>query len=381
MNSRSFAPRLLVLLPIATVLLASSAFAEEPAGWQAFLRDKDGNQEPFPENAAQVKDKDWLRVDYTEYAGMKPRLGVVLSEETDVATRDYHSEWARLLSDIYGSHQGTNPLNHIEDLVRQSLSATHRFTMLERTNAKDDMIAEQDFGASGRVDKKTAAAIGKIKGAGYIVKATIIEINPEKETRDIKAVAGAMSRTGIGIGSVGVSGKVAFCRLNVRIIDSNTSEIVQDMTVDGTASSKGLSLGAGVLGAGSKILGGGGVSSTTKKQAPLSDAIQACANKIAYNVALQFEDAPWQGAIASVNNGKVIINAGTNAGLKPGVLLKVMSKGNEITDPETGESLGFEMSEVGKIRIVTVQEKFSTCEVLSGCEAAQKGDMVQVGKE
>ena len=365
-------------LVLALSVAAVSATAQE--GWKAYLTDKDGETEAFPENPAQLKDKDWLRVGYTGHAGYKPRLGVVLSDDKDMTTREYASEWARLLSDIYGNQPGTNPLNHVEDLVRQALGATNKFTMLERTTAKDDLLEEQDFGASGRVDKKTAAEIGKIKGADYIVKATIIEINPEKESKDIKAAAGVMSRSALGIGSIGVSGKVAFCRLNVRMINAETGEIAHDMTVDGTASGKGLSVGGGVLGAGSKLLGGGGVSTSSKKEASLSDAMQACANKIAWNVASRFEDLPWQGAVASVNGPKIMVNAGTNAGLTTGLTLKVLSKGDEVTDPETGESLGFESSEIGTLRIVSVQEKFCTCEIVDGGQDVKKGDLVRLVK-
>src|SRR5205823_4823797 len=140
-----------------------------------------------------------------------------------------------------------NPFNHIEDMVRQALTATNRFTMVERTTATGDVLGEQDFGASGRVEDKTAAAIGHLKGAEYIVKATIIELNPQKESRDIRTVAGGMGMRTAGLGSVGVTGKVAFCRLNVRLVNATTGEIVQDLTVDGTAKSSGLVIGGGIM--------------------------------------------------------------------------------------------------------------------------------------
>src|SRR5262249_56664032 len=105
----------------------------------------------------------------------------------------------------------------------------------------------------------------EMKGADFLVKATIIELNPEKESKDIKAIGGAMGSTAIGIGSVGISGKVAFCRLNVRIVDATTGVIAQDMTVDGTAGGSGLNLGGGALGGLSGQLMGGRVRFETHK--------------------------------------------------------------------------------------------------------------------
>jgi curli biogenesis system outer membrane secretion channel CsgG len=271
------------------------------------------------------------------------------------------------------------PQNHIEDLVRQALMSTHRFRMVERTTATEDILVEQDLGASGRVDQKTAAKIGKIKGTEYTVKATIIELNPEKDAKSIKAVAGAMGSSGLGGGFLGLSGKVAFCRLNVRVIRTETGEIVADQTVDGTAKSSAFDWGgggAGVTGGGTGIAGGG-IGVKTKKEAPLSDAMQACANKVAYFVANKLEDFPWQGSVASVTGAKVTIIGGTNVGLQTGMTLTLLSKGENVVDPESNEVIGAETSEIGQIKVVTAQEKFSICEIIQGGEGAKKGDLVR----
>lgn len=357
------------------------ALAADGAGTPTLV-DKKGESRPFPDNPALVEDKEWLGIQYPNVAGFKPRLGVVLSDEKIAARGEYSGEWARLMSEMYGQPaQGTNPFNHIEDMVRQALGATHRFTMVERTTATEDVLGEQDFGASGRVEKKTAARVGKMKGADYTVKATIIELNPEKDSKDIRAAAGVLGHGALGVGSVGISGKVAFCRLNVRVINSESGEIVQDLTADGTAKSSGFGIGGGVISRlGGSAIGGAGGGVKNKKLAPLSDAMQACANKIAYYTASTFENLPWQGAVASVTGDKIMINAGTNVGLKEGLVLKILAKGSEVTDPDTGESLGFETSEIGSARIVSVQEKFATCAIVEGGKGVKKGDLVRMEK-
>ena len=365
------------VISAALVILPRSASSDE--GWKAYLESKKGETRDLGE-VRQVKDKDWLTIHYTEFTGYKPRLGVVASEEKTAYPPEYKDEFARMIVDLSGKGaQATLPQNHIEDLVRQALMSTSRFKMVERTTATQDILAEQDFGASGRVDAKSAAKIGKIKGTEYTVKATIIELNPEKDTKTIQAAGGAMGSSGLGFAGLGLTGKVAFCRLNVRVIRTETSEIVADQTVDGTAKSSGFSLGgmgAGATGGGSGIAGGGlGVKS--KKEAPLSDAMQACANKVAYYVATKLEDAPWQGSVASVSGTKVTIVGGTNVGLQPDMTLTLLSKGQDVVDPESNEVIGSETSQIGQVRVVSVQEKFSICEIVQGGDGAKTGDLVR----
>jgi hypothetical protein len=254
--------------------------------------------------------------------------------------------------------------------------------MVERTTATSDVTGEQDFGASGRADKQTAAKMSRMKGADYIVKATIIELNPEKESRDIKAIAGGVGMSTFGIGSIGLSGKVAFCRLNVRLVNATTGEIAQDMTVDGTAGGSGLSFGAGLISVGTRGAAGGGAAVDNKKSAAISDAMQACANKIAYFVATKFEDLPWQGSVANVNGEKVIINAGANAGLKMGQILTLLSKGEPVMDPDDSTNvLGYDTRELGNVRIVDVQDRFATCEMVDKTTGAKRGDIVRIEKK
>jgi hypothetical protein len=209
------------------------------------------------------------------------------------------------------------------------------------------------------------------------VKATLVEFDPEKESRSIRAAGGGIGASTLGIGSIGLSGKVAFCRINVRLVDAATGEIVQDMTVDGTAKSRGVGFGGGLIKSATHGLYGGGAQFDVNRKASLTDALQACANKVAYYTSGKLEDVPWRGAVANVAGAKLMINAGSNMGLKEGLTLKLLSKGEAIVDPDDSTSvLGYDSREIGALRIVAVQEKFATCEIVSGGDGARKGDFV-----
>ena len=383
---------LLIVPMLMTVSMPAPVRAQEssdPTRWQPFITDKDGKVKPLPEDPAELsklKDKDWLAIRYSDFKGPKIRIAVVVSEDKQFSDQTYDNEFLRFFQSMSQEKEGADltPANHIEDLVRQSLRATNRFTMLERTTALDDAIDEQDFGQSGRVEGNTKARIGKIKGAAYIVKTTVIEIDPEKDAKKITAVGGALTGGGIFGGGIGVKGTVAFSRLNVRVFHSETTEFVEDVTVDGTATSTEADVGGGAFGIGKDLLGGAGVKGQSESQAPISDAMQVAANKAAYVVARTFERlgdtvVAWAGAVASVgDSGELTVNGGTNVGLGNDMTLAVYSKGDEIKDPETGESLGFETREIGTVRVGMVAEKFAKCVVSVGCEEVKTGDFVKL---
>lgn len=209
MKTRNLA--LLASMALGALLMPLQLGAQEaPENWKPFIREKKGPVKAFPDDAGLVTDREWLNLGYPEFAGgFKPRLGVVLSDKN--APEDsppIQNEALRVLVALSqkkdDEEKPTIPTSHVEDMVRQAFSATGRFTMLERTTATYDVLQEQDFGAGGRVDGKTAAATGKMKGADYIVKASIVEINPEKESKDIKFAGGALGGKALGLGASGL---------------------------------------------------------------------------------------------------------------------------------------------------------------------------------
>jgi hypothetical protein len=59
---------------------------------------------------------------------------------------------------------------------------------------------------------------------------------------------------------------------------------------------------------------------------------------------------------------ELVINAGTNEGIKKGQRYQIYSLGDEIIDPETGESLGILENIKGIGRVINVQDKMATLE-------------------
>lgn len=68
------------------------------------------------------------------------------------------------------------------------------------------------------------------------------------------------------------------------------------------------------------------------------------------------------GRVARVNfeSGEVVINRGSEHGIKVGERLHIVRLGDEIIDPDTNESLGQMESLVGRVQVIHVQENMST---------------------
>jgi len=180
-------------------------------------------------------------------AAEKPRLGVLRF------TNETSAGW-------WSGNMGRD----LQDMLASELVSTKAFQVLERKEL-DAVLGEQDLGASGRVDKKTAARIGKIKGAKYLVSSTVSAF--EESTSG--------SGGGIGIGGISIGGKKerAYMAVDLKVIDTETGEIVDARTVEATSESGGLSLGV------SRGIVSGNLGKYEKT--PTGKAIRACIIEIA----------------------------------------------------------------------------------------------------
>jgi curli biogenesis system outer membrane secretion channel CsgG len=143
--------------------------------------------------------------------------------------------------------------NGMSDMLADALVNTNRFVVVEREHVKD-VMAEQDFGRSGRVKKETAAQIGEIEGAQLLIRGAITTFEPE-------CSGGTLAVVGV---------KQACVSINMRIIDAKTGRVLNATTVDGSAMTAGVGLTAN-LSSMPLPLGLGGWSKT-----PMERAIRNC---------------------------------------------------------------------------------------------------------
>ncbi len=340
---------------------------QPPAGWGAYFKDEKGKCSPLLEPVELNKDKDWLGLQFTPYDGPKIRLAVQ-KVENKTATME---QAAATETFVVTNRIVEVPVAGIEELLTTALHATNRFTLVER-KALDGVMQEQDLGASGRVAQPSAARTGVILGAQHQIFAAVNEWTPVK-----KKTRGGLAGIAPGaLGGVTAGKSEAEVAMSFRIVDATTSEVLQSITVRATAKDWNLGFGGAGFGGSGAVGGAMGI----EQNSPISYAVQAAINKAAYQIALALADLPWSGSVMKIVNDKIYVNAGSNAGIPNGAKLTVLSKGEDLIDPETGVTLGSDTTRIGSLEIVEVSEKYSVARITEGCEGIKAGDRVKVQK-
>jgi curli biogenesis system outer membrane secretion channel CsgG len=149
--------------------------------------------------------------------------------------------------------------SELSDMLASELASTHSFQVLDRKDI-DAVLGEQDLGESGRVSEATKAKIGKIKGAKYLVAATVSSFE-----EDVKGTGGGIRFKGL---SVGGKQNKAYIAVDLKVVDTETGEIVDTRTIEATA--KGQALGAGLS------LRNFSIGGEDYKKTPTGKAIRAC---------------------------------------------------------------------------------------------------------
>ncbi len=151
----------------------------------------------------------------------------------------------------------------MRDMLTTALFNSNRYIVLEREQL-GAVLQEQDLAKEGRIKKGTEAPTGEVYGAELIITAAVTEFEG-----GAKGVGGGTKVLGIRVGG-GV--KRAHIAIDIRIIDTKTSQIVAATSVEGKASSFGL--GGWTRVGGSLPLALGGFSKT-----PTEKAIRVCIQK------------------------------------------------------------------------------------------------------
>ena len=148
----------------------------------------------------------------------------------------------------------------MSDMLSDALFNTNRFIVLEREHIKE-VIQEQDFGASGRVKRETAAPIGELEGAQLIIRGSVTEFEPRCK----------------GGAALIIAAQQACVTVNLRIVDAKTGRVVNATTVEGRSGSVG---GGLVFATGSLPVGLGGWAKT-----PMESAIRNCIETAVQHIA------------------------------------------------------------------------------------------------
>ncbi|MCX6571726.1 MAG: hypothetical protein NT006_09985 [Candidatus Aminicenantes bacterium] len=251
------------------------------------------------------------------------------------------------------------------EMMTTALVETGKFKVLERQEI-DAVIGEQDFGASGRVDPATAAKIGRILGAQYLVYGTVNEFEYSKSGEQ-----GGVRIAGLRVGAEQAKAHIG---MDVRIVDAVTGEIPFSTRATASASRTGFKVGYSSSDFGANL--------AAFNQTPLGEATRKAIGDAVAKLVRDFggEAAPpppliWSGKLFVAEGGTLVIKAGTKDGLRVGDVLTVYR-------PKTimagGEVVTIGEDKIGRIHLTTVGESAASAEVLEGT-GFRTGDIVKSG--
>lgn len=147
----------------------------------------------------------------------------------------------------------------LSDMLASELVSTRSFQVLDRKDI-EAVLGEQDLSDTDRVDQATKVKMGKLKGAKYLVAATVSSFE-----ENVKGTGGGVRFKGL---SVGGKQEKAYIAIDLKVVDSETGEIVDTRTIE--AESKGQGLAAGLS------LRNFSINGEDYKRTPAGKAIRAC---------------------------------------------------------------------------------------------------------
>ena len=242
------------------------------------------------------------------------------------------------------------------DQLAHALIQSAQFVVVERQTLLD-ITAEQDWAASGKMNSSESAQIGKLTSAQVHIKGTITEFESRSTSSD----------SGISVRGIRVGGKreEAHVGIILRLIDTTSGHVLLSERVEKNATSAGMDVSGSRRGV--------DFGSQSFIKTPLGKATQLAIDQSVGIIISRLKQIPFRCSVVKAEGDEVIISAGEKTGVKSGDLFDIFAKGEELTDPVTGESLGGEETKIGKVQIHQVAEKFAKAKVLNSGQQIQRG--------
>jgi curli biogenesis system outer membrane secretion channel CsgG len=251
----------------------------------------------------------------------------------------------------------------ISDVLVEKLLKGGQYSVVERT-ALDKVLQEQNFSNSDRANPATAAQIGRVLGVDALIIGTITQFG--RDDRAQKVGGGVLgSRLGrFGVGGVETREAKAQVAVSARLVSTDTAEILAAVTGKGSSKRSGTSL----LGAGgsSDVSAGAATDMTTSNFAGtlIGEAVHEAVDAVARQLDAQAGGIPDRevevsGLVADVDGNTLILNVGSEAGVKVGDRLAVKRKVRDVKDPSTGAVIRSIENEIGVVVITEVDARSS----------------------
>lgn len=239
----------------------------------------------------------------------------------------------------------------LTEMLTTVLVNTNRFVVLERAQLQA-IQQEQDLGASGRVNKETAAAQGSLMGAQAMITGDISGFSYSAE-----ALGGNILNIIKGL-NAGMTRVKAQVNIDLRLVDAATGEVLAAARGKGTATQTGVFTDL--------VKDEKKINLNASIATPLGQASRGALQDAVADLLILMPKVAWARRVIEVREGQVFINAGKADGIKPGDVFEVFKPGEALIDPESGRNLGAPERHVGEIEVQVVEERYAIAKVRMG---------------
>ena len=228
-------------------------------------------------------------------------------------------------------------IESLDSQLIDRINATRKFDVVGRSDLSD-VLKEQDLGASGNVDAKTAAKAGKLTGAKYLLVATVDDFQDYFERAVFEGTGRSATKRVFRFSIVG------------KIYDSSTGKLLESANFQtGNDAFKQIQQERNY----------------SVNNGQLSDEMMVAVSRtMAEKIAIRVADVIFPAKVIAKRDNTVTINRGEGAGVAVGDIFSVYALGEEMIDPDTKEKLGAEEVKVGRVKISDVTPKFSKAETM-----------------
>lgn len=253
-----------------------------------------------------------------------------------------------LLSVLQGGSKG------VSDMLVNRLVKNGNFVVLERSQI-EAILREQNLGDSGRVDAGTAAQIGRILGVEAVIIGSVTQFDIQQR------------RSGGGFLGFGASSSDtdAYVKLNIRVVNTTTSEILFVAEGNGNDSQSDTQV---------NVLGFGGGASTSNEGRLLTKATEKAIDQVITELNSKSTDLASlpktlpsvDATVADATGNTVILNKGKSDGYRVGMKISIERVTKQVKDPTTGKVIRNITQKLGMIELVEVDATSSVGKIITG---------------
>jgi hypothetical protein len=217
--------------------------------------------------------------------------------------------------------------------LEAAIRATRKFDMVSRQEEVLGDIREEQKLAESELFAGDAASSGELANVNYLILPTVRQFQFYRSATPVPNLDGEFRITDAGE-----------IQVSAQLVDTISGQVLATFDAHDSFRLK------------TRL-------ANSKAGAPSASQFEAISKGVAAQMADQLVDNVFPMKVINTQGSQVWINRGKDGGLKPGDTLVVFSPGEELVDPDTGESLGSAESEVGTIEVTRVNPKFTIAEI------------------